>query len=35
VHAATPLEVDLWGERVGATAWDAWPPKPVSVASTG
>jgi 4-methylaminobutanoate oxidase (formaldehyde-forming) len=27
-HAGTPLEVDLWGDRIGATAWDAWPPKP-------
>lgn len=26
-HAGTPLQVDLWGEPVGATAWDAWPPR--------
>jgi len=26
-HAGTPVEVDLWGEFVRATAWDAWPPK--------
>ena len=26
-HAGTPLEVDLWGERIPAAAWDAWPPK--------
>jgi len=25
-HRGTPLDVDLWGERVAATAWDAWPP---------
>jgi heterotetrameric sarcosine oxidase gamma subunit len=24
-HAGTPIEVDLWGEPVGATAWDSWP----------
>ena len=30
VHAGTPLAVDLWGEAVGATAWDAWPPKPAA-----
>jgi len=28
VHAGTPVEIDLWGEVVGATAWDRWPPKP-------
>jgi 4-methylaminobutanoate oxidase (formaldehyde-forming) len=28
VHAGTPISIDLWGERVGATAWDVWPPKP-------
>jgi 4-methylaminobutanoate oxidase (formaldehyde-forming) len=27
LHAGTPLEVDLWGERIHATAWDTWPPK--------
>jgi len=26
-HAGTPFEVDLWGERINATAWDRWPPK--------
>jgi len=26
-HAGTPLEVDLWGERIPAAAWDRWPPK--------
>ena len=24
-HAGTPLMVDVWGEPVPATAWDAWP----------
>jgi len=23
----TRAEVDLWGERIGATAWDTWPPR--------
>jgi 4-methylaminobutanoate oxidase (formaldehyde-forming) len=27
-HAGTPVHVDLWGEPVPATAWDAWPPRP-------
>jgi 4-methylaminobutanoate oxidase (formaldehyde-forming) len=27
-HRGTPVTVDLWGEAVAATAWDAWPPKP-------
>ena len=27
VHAGTPVTIDLWGEPVGATAWDVWPPK--------
>jgi len=27
VHAGTPVQVDLWGEAVDATAWDVWPPK--------
>jgi 4-methylaminobutanoate oxidase (formaldehyde-forming) len=27
VHRGTPLTVDLWGEPVAATVWDAWPPK--------
>jgi glycine cleavage system aminomethyltransferase T/glycine/D-amino acid oxidase-like deaminating enzyme len=26
-HAGTPVAIDLWGEAVGATAWDVWPPK--------
>jgi 4-methylaminobutanoate oxidase (formaldehyde-forming) len=26
-HAGTPVEVDLWGRAVPATAWDAWPPR--------
>ena len=28
VHAGTPLQIDLWGEPVEATAWDVWPPRP-------
>jgi glycine cleavage system aminomethyltransferase T len=24
-HAGTPIEVDLWGQAVAATAWDRWP----------
>jgi glycine cleavage system aminomethyltransferase T/glycine/D-amino acid oxidase-like deaminating enzyme len=27
LHAGTHVEVDLWGERIAATAWDSWPPK--------
>jgi len=27
VHAGTPVQIDLWGEAVAATAWDAWPPR--------
>ena len=27
VHAGTPVQIDLWGEAVAATAWDAWPAK--------
>ena len=27
VHAGTPVQIDLWGEPVAATAWDVWPPK--------
>jgi 4-methylaminobutanoate oxidase (formaldehyde-forming) len=27
-HRGTPLQVDLWGMPIGATAWDTWPPKP-------
>jgi 4-methylaminobutanoate oxidase (formaldehyde-forming) len=23
-HAGTPVTVDLWGETVGARAWDRW-----------
>ena len=26
-HGGTAIEVDLWGEAIAATAWDAWPPK--------
>jgi 4-methylaminobutanoate oxidase (formaldehyde-forming) len=26
-HAGTPVAIDLWGEAVSATAWDAWPPR--------
>ena len=26
-HAGTPVAIDLWGEAIAATAWDAWPPK--------
>ena len=26
-HAGTPMSIELWGEPVAATAWDAWPPK--------
>jgi 4-methylaminobutanoate oxidase (formaldehyde-forming) len=25
LHAGTPLVVELWGERLAATAWDRWP----------
>jgi heterotetrameric sarcosine oxidase gamma subunit len=25
VHAGTPVQIDLWGEPVAATAWDRWP----------
>ena len=24
-HAGTPAQIDLWGQAVAATAWDAWP----------
>lgn len=27
-HLGTPVQVDLWGEDVAATAWDRWPPPP-------
>jgi glycine cleavage system aminomethyltransferase T/glycine/D-amino acid oxidase-like deaminating enzyme len=27
LHAGTPVQIDLWGEPVAATAWDVWPPK--------
>jgi 4-methylaminobutanoate oxidase (formaldehyde-forming) len=26
-HAGTPVTVDLWGEAVGARAWDRWSPQ--------
>ena len=26
-HAGTPVTVDLWGEAVGARAWDRWSAK--------
>jgi len=26
-RAGTRVEVDLWGEPVAATGWDAWPPR--------
>jgi 4-methylaminobutanoate oxidase (formaldehyde-forming) len=26
-HAGTRAQVDLWGEAIGATAWDTWPPR--------
>ena len=26
-HAGTPIQIELWGERVNARAWDQWPPK--------
>jgi heterotetrameric sarcosine oxidase gamma subunit len=26
VHAGTPVQIELWGEPVAATAWDRWPP---------
>lgn len=25
-HAGTPVQVDLWGQRLPATAWDRWSP---------
>ena len=27
-HAGTPVQIDLWGRAVPATAWDSWPPSP-------
>ena len=27
LHAGSPMEIELWGERVKARAWDKWPPK--------
>ena len=27
VHAGTPMQIELWGERIAATAWDRWRPK--------
>jgi 4-methylaminobutanoate oxidase (formaldehyde-forming) len=26
-HGGTRVTIDLWGEPVGATAWDTWPPR--------
>ena len=26
-HAGTPVQIDLWGKPVAATAWDVWPPR--------
>ncbi len=26
-HCGTPVEIELWGDRVAAKAWDVWPPK--------
>lgn len=26
-HAGTAVEIDLWGDKVAASAWDSWPPK--------
>lgn len=26
-HAGTRVAIDLWGEAITATAWDAWPPR--------
>ena len=26
-HAGTPMQIELWGERIAAKAWDRWPPK--------
>ena len=26
-HKGTPVHLDLWGEPVGARAWDHWPPR--------
>jgi heterotetrameric sarcosine oxidase gamma subunit len=28
MHAGTPVQVELWGEPVEATAWDHWPATP-------
>ena len=27
VHHGTSIHIELWGERVAASAWDQWPPK--------
>ncbi|MEP6875435.1 MAG: glycine cleavage T C-terminal barrel domain-containing protein, partial [Burkholderiales bacterium] len=27
-HIGTPVQIDLWGETIPATAWDVWPPRP-------
>jgi len=32
-HAGTPVEIDLWGEPIAATAWDRWSPKPAARAA--
>ena len=26
-YANAPVQIELWGERIEATAWDVWPPK--------
>jgi 4-methylaminobutanoate oxidase (formaldehyde-forming) len=26
-HAGTPVELELWGRKVPATAWDRWTPR--------
>ena len=26
-HRGTPIHIELWGDRVTASAWDQWPPK--------
>jgi 4-methylaminobutanoate oxidase (formaldehyde-forming) len=26
-HRGTPVVIDLYGQAVGATAWDVWPPR--------
>ena len=27
VHKGTPVQIDLWGQPVAATAWDRWVPQ--------